>query len=224
MGLCGALAYDPGGEARRQLNRKMKVSLANETALTTGELFQQISNRTLLKQLCAQGDHASFARLAQFRGQCWSVVEYLAGSGASPDRLGRFRSFLSELKATGSQEAVFARHFGNGFDVLLQEWRSWVQQQGLGTDSIPPPEIRTAILEKLLPVIRDRSKKAQDRIQAMRALGGAGYVLGADALIDVLREGDDRLRPTAAWALESISGLNWGNDPDRWDEWWSGRE
>ena len=115
-------------------------------------------------------------------GQCWSVVEYLAGSQASPDRLGRFRSFLSELKATGSQEAVFARHFGNGFDVLLQEWRSWVQQQGLGTDSIPPPEIRTAIVEKLLPVIRDRSKKAEDRIQAMRAMGGAGYVFGADAL------------------------------------------
>ena len=202
----------------------MKVSLASNRAFTAGELFQQVPARLLVKLLRSQVDHEAFARFTQQRGQSWSVFEYLAGSDAPPDRLGRFRSFLSDLKATGSQEAVFTHHFGHGFDALLEEWRAWVQHQSLGADSIPPPDIRTAILESVAPAIRDRGKNARDRIQAMRALGSAGYVLCADTLIDVLQEDDDRFTPTAIWALESISGLAWGNNADRWAEWWSGRD
>jgi hypothetical protein len=222
MGISAALAYDPGGDERGQLNRKMKVSLANDTALKAAELFPPRSAKHFLEQLRAHADHACFARLTQIRGQCWSIVEYLAGSEAPPDRLGRFRSFLSDLTAHSPQAEVFERHFGHGFDELLEEWRGWVQRQSLGPDPIRPPEIGSAIVERLIPAIRDRSNKAQDRIQAMQAMGGAGYVLGSDTLIEVLRERDDRLTPAAVWALESISGRAWGNDADRWAEWWSG--
>ncbi len=58
----------------------------------------------------------------------------------------------------------------------------------------------------------------------MRALGGAGYVLGADALVEMLRERDDRFTNAATWALESISGFAWGSDADRWSEWLAGRD
>jgi hypothetical protein len=93
----------------------------------------------------------------------------------------------------------------------------------LGADPVPPPEIRTAIIEKLVPAISDRSKNAQDRIQAMRSMGATGYVLGADTLIDVLREGDDRFTETATWSLEAISGLALGNDAARWSHCWAER-
>ncbi len=199
LGISGALAHDPGGDDCARLNRRMRVSLENGKALVAAELFQQLSTHGLFKMVRAQADHDSFARFMQFRGQCWSLVEYLAGSDAPPDRLGRFRSFLSDLKSTASQEAVFQRHFGHGFEVLLEGWRAWVLEQGLGADAIPPPEVRSTILEQLVPAIRDGSKKAQDRIQAMRALGSAGYVLGAHSLIDTLREGDERFTATAAW-------------------------
>jgi hypothetical protein len=224
MGVGGVLATDQAGDARAQLIRRMKVSLANRTALSAAELFQQRRAREVFKQLNAQSEHDPFARFTQFRGQSWSVVEYLAGRDAPPDRLGRFRSFLSDLKATGSQEAVFEHHFGHGFEALLEQWRAWVLEQSAGDDPMPPPEIRTTILDQLVPAIRDPAKKAQDRIQAMRSLGGAGYVLGAHSLIDVLREGDERFIPTAAWALEAISGQPFGSDAQRWAQWWSGRD
>jgi hypothetical protein len=202
----------------------MKAALAGGRALAAADLFPPRPAGEFLKQIRTQADHQVFVRMTQFREQSCSVLEYLAGPLAPPERLGRFRSFLSDLKSNGSQEAVFQHHFGFGFDALLEEWRAWVLNQSLGDDPIPPPEIRAAILERLVPAVSDRSKKASDRIQAMRTLGSAGYVLGADALIAVLHEGDDRFTATAAWALESISGLAWGRSADRWEEWWSARD
>ena len=224
LGISGALAHNPGGDDCARLNRRMRVSLDNGKALVAAELFQQLSTHGLFKLVRAQADHDSFARFMQFRGQCWSVVEYLIGSDPPPDRLGRFRSFLSDLKSTALQEAVFQRHFGRGYAVLLEGWRTWVLEQAIGADAIPPPDVRSTILEQLVPAIRDGSKKAQDRIQAMRALGSAGYPLGAHSLIDTLREGDERFTATAAWALEAISGLAFGSDAQRWGQWWAGRD
>jgi hypothetical protein len=224
FGISGLVSCDPGGDAQVQLNRRMKASLAKGTMVSAADLFATKSPRFLLKLLRTQADHESFVKITQLRGQSWSMLEYLAGDEAPPDRLGRFRSFLSELTRKSSQEAVFQHHFGHGFDALVEQWREWVDQHGLCGDPTPPAEIRTAIFEKLVPAIRDRSKKAQDRIQAMRALGSAGYVLGSDALIQVLKERDVRFTPTAAWALESISGQGWGSDPDRWSAWWASRD
>jgi hypothetical protein len=223
-GISASLACEPGGEAREHLKRSMKAAIAAGRALAAADLFPPMPLGQFLKQLRTQADHQVFARMTQFREQSWSVFEYLAGPLAPPERLGRFRSFLSDLKANGSQEAVFQHHFGFGFDALLEQWRAWLLAQSLGDDPIPPPEIRAAILERLVPAVSDRSKKASDRIQAMRTLGSAGYVLGADALIAVLHEGDGRFTATAAWALESISGLAWGRSADHWEEWWTARD
>jgi hypothetical protein len=221
VGISSALAHDPDSDSRRHLNRRMRVALSRGTALGAGELFP-LSLRELVRRVRHLADHDTFARLTQLRGQCWSLVEYLAGAEAPADRVGRFRSFLSDLQARGSQEEVFEHHFGHGFGGLLERWQAWVQQQGLGSDPLPPPVIRAALLERLIPLIRDRGEKAQDRVLAIREMGSAGYPLGADALIELLREGDDRFTADAAWALESISGLNFGNDPNRWGAWWGG--
>jgi hypothetical protein len=223
-GISSHLSTDQGADAREHLKRRMKVSLANGAALRAAELTSKLTPLRTREQLGSLVDHSSFARVMQRRGQSWSVIEYLAGAEAPAERLGRFRSFLSDLSRATSQEETFARHFGHGFDTLVEEWQAWVKQKALGSDAVPPSDIRTAIMEMLVPAIRDRSKKAQDRIQAMRSMGATGYALGADTLIDGLREGDDRFTETATWALESISGLAYGSDPARWSEWWASRD
>ncbi len=220
-GISSVLSNDPGSDPCRHLNRRMKVSLFKGTAMDADELFA-LSSREYLRRLQGLDVHATFARHAQFMDQSWSLVEYLAGAKAPADRMGRFRSFVADLQASGSQEQVFERHFGHGFGALLEGWKGWVQEQGLGGDPLPPPVIHAALLERLIPAVRDRAKKAQDRVRAIRAMGYAGYALGADALIDLLREGNDRFREAANWALESISGQALGNDPDRWATWWAG--
>jgi hypothetical protein len=223
-GISSSLSTDSGTDAREHLNRRMKVALANGSALNAAELTSKLTPLRAREHVGALVDHSSFARVSQLRGQSWSVFEYLAGADAPAERIGRFRSFLSDLNRASSQEETFARHFGYGFEALLEKWQTWVTQQPLGSDRAPPSEIRTAIIEMLVPAIRDRSKKAQDRIQAMRSMGATGYVLGADTLIDVLHEADDRLTETATWALESISGLTRGSDPARWSEWFASRD
>ena len=192
--------------------------------LRAAELTGKRTTAEAREQTGALVDHSSFAKFMQLLGQSWSVIEYLTGTGAPGDRVGRFRSFLSDLKRNAPEEEVFVRHFGHGYDALLRDWQAWVEQQDTGNDTIPPREIGSAITLRLLPAIRDRSKRAQDRIQAIRSLGMAGYVVGAQALIDVLHEGDDRLTQSAIWALEAISGHCYGSDLSRWSQWWKSRD
>ena len=61
-----------------------------------------------------------------------------------------------------------------------------------------------------------------DRILAIRALGWAGNVLGADALIGLLGAGGEIPKEEIVWSLEAISGMVWGDDLNRWSDWWDG--
>ena len=51
-------------------------------------------------------------------------------------------------------------------------------------------------------------------------MGQAGYALGADTLIGLLRSDDEIPPEEVVWSLEAISGLVLGDDPDRWTAWW----
>jgi len=51
-------------------------------------------------------------------------------------------------------------------------------------------------------------------------MGMEGYTLGADSLIGLLRIGSEIPRGDLVWALESISGLVLGEDPEAWAKWW----
>ena len=113
FGLSGALSSDSNCDAREQLLRRMKVAKHNGTTLKAPTFFSKLNafqTRELLGPL-----HDRFTMFAQFRAQSCSLVEYLAGSAAPADRLGRFRSFLCDLKAGRTEEVVFKRHFGYGF-------------------------------------------------------------------------------------------------------------
>jgi hypothetical protein len=71
-------------------------------------------------------------------------------------------------------------------------------------------------------LIADRWATQEDRVQAVRDIGQAGFTLGADTLIDLLRERNPELRASAVWALEAISGTAGGEDVAHWEAWWDG--
>ncbi len=72
----------------------------------------------------------------------------------------------------------------------------------------------------MIPTIRDRQAPRRDRIRAIRGWGNAGYVLGSDALIDLLREPGDLPKAEIVWALSMVSGMAFGDEPERWLAWW----
>ena len=218
LGVSRAAAFGGDRDAHGRLNRKMIVSLSRETSLGT-ELFRLTSN-DLTKLFRGANDHRDFQKSHQFHNQSWSIVEYLCGEQADEQRKDAFRAFLQDGRSKTHQEESFQEHFGIGFAPMLDGWRQWVLDQGIGPYEPAPPEIRDALLNRVLPVVRDRRARRGDRILAIRELGGAGYLLGADALIELLREHGEIPNEEIVWSLEMISGLVWGDDPDRWQAWW----
>ena len=148
--------------------------------------------------------------------QSCSVVEFLS---SEKERLQRFLAFLRERTVKAPIEEVFQLHLGYGFEILLERWRSWVLGRGTGSHRLPPSDICGALLEKVIPIVQDHGADQLERIQAIREMGRAGYVLGADALIEVLGKHDQIPAEEVVWSLESISGLALGNDLNRWTDW-----
>ena len=72
---------------------------------------------------------------------------------------------------------------------------------------------------RVLPVIRDRQAQHGDRIAAIRDWSALGFVIGADTLVDLLREPGDIPREELIGALCMVSGMVWGDDLDRWQTW-----
>jgi hypothetical protein len=126
---------------------------------------------------------------------------------------------LKDKPAAGRDEQAFFARFGFGFGSLLDAWREWVIGQEIGTNEPAPPWILHILNQRVLPAIRDRNASRRRRVQAIRGWASAGYVLGADTLIELLRERDRKLKAEAIAALNVVSGLPWGDEPDRWRAW-----
>jgi hypothetical protein len=221
LGIANSLASGANGDELANLNRRMVASISRGTALDSANLFLLKPNR-IRKLLAGWHESAKFQTLAQFSTESWSVVEYLSGPRAPRDRKERFRAFVEELGKNSAGEAMFERHFGYGFEALLDGWKASVLAQGIGAYGPPPARTRDALVGRILPLIRDPQAIFRERVMAIREVGQAGYVLGAGALLDLLREGDEIPREEVFWALESISGLTFGDDPARWSAWFVG--
>ena len=221
-GVAAAVANHEEPAAQDRLVRRMKVALAGGAALDA-DLFLA-SSAAITKLMQAWDDHRSFVNYAQFTAQSWSVVEYLGGAGADEDRRARFRSFLTDGDAKASQAELCRRHFGIDPTEILGGWRRWIEAQEDGEPGEPPPDVRAALLDRVIPIVLDPAARPMDRILAIRSMGQAGYRLGADALIGLLRAGDPTLKDEVVWSLEAISGRPFGDDAGRWSAWWDDGE
>jgi len=84
--------------------------------------------------------------------------------------------------------------------------------RGIGSHVPPPSDICEALLERVIPIVLDHDADQLERIQAIREMGRAGYILGSDALIELLGDHDEIPAEEVVWCLESISGLALGDD------------
>jgi predicted RNA-binding Zn-ribbon protein involved in translation (DUF1610 family) len=207
---------DRGGLA--QLNRAMIAILTEGTAMST-EIFS-LSAREVVRLYGGSKTSAGRQRWWQFVLQSWSIVEYLRGPNAPDDPSNPLGAFLSDPLSKTKPEDSFRLHFGLGYGPLLDRWRQWVLDQGIATYEPPTERIREGLLGRVLPTIRDREARRGDRLVAIRQWASAGSVLGADVLIGLLRDPGDVPKEDVAWALRMVSGMPWGDEPDRWQVWW----
>jgi hypothetical protein len=218
-GLIRALgAHGRPGELAR-LNRRMVAALSAGAAWSEDLFSTSVIKMSRLQQRSKEPKSQRKSEL--FGDQGWSIVEYLGGESAPAARRSAFRAFLKDTRSVTQQEASFFQQFGFGFGSLLDDWRQWVLGQGIGADEPPPPPLREGLVNRVLPIIRDRHARREDRIQAIRDWRKAGFVLGADALIDLLRDPGDIPKEEIVWSLCMASGMAWDDEPERWQTWWS---
>jgi DNA-directed RNA polymerase subunit RPC12/RpoP len=208
---------DPAPTARNL--RRMLQTIKSGRALDATDLFRA-KDTTLGNLALNRTNYHNFTKLSHRIGQLRSVGEYLISATADQDRRTRFVAFLSDLKSKDNPEDVFRRHFGYGFDQLLQDWRVWVLDRGEAPHDPPPADILDALIHRVIPTIGNSQSPILDRVEAVRAMGEAGFVAGADSLIELLRNGTEIPREELVWALETISGLTLGDDPPAWADWW----
>jgi hypothetical protein len=220
LGVGGLISRDStSGEQERLVRRVRAELLRSSEPLPACELFKP-NPKIIFRTGVKPGLHAEFAARNRLVVHAQALVDYLAGRDAPRERLEPFRTFLRDLKRRDNYDGVFRRHFGFGLDQLYNNWRECVLAKGVGEHEPPPDVVRETLIEHLIPLVVDWSAKKEERIQAIRDMGTAGYTLGADALIHLVDDRDPEIRATAVWALEAISGGIGGEDRAHWEDWW----
>lgn len=201
-----------------RLNRKMIAALGRPVDWSTELFTVTFKELTRLRRLGKSTDDVR--KFYQFQFQSQSIVEYLTGERAPVDHRVALGDFLRDPRSRTDAEGSFRDHLGLGFAELLDAWRAWVLDQGIGTCTAPPESIRADLEERVMPTIRDRRMRRGNVLLALHDWAGLGYPLGADAVIDRLRDPGEVPKDDITWALAMVSGHPWGDEPDRWQAWW----
>ena len=73
-------------------------------------------------------------------------------------------------------------------------------------------------IEPLIVALSDNSEDVREATAT--ALGKIGDIQAVESLILTLKDQGSLVRRSAAWALEQIAGQDFGEDTDRWKQWW----
>src|SRR5262249_52497297 len=148
--------------------------------------------------------------------QSLSLVDYLIGTDSTADRRTQFQSLWQALGRTRSIDKACLEAFGYGVAELDRQWQFWARTAAFGPPSLPPNEIGQAAEELVVPLLKDASAPIQRRVRAIRILCGSGWLVGADALVEMLSSSHDDLRREAHSALQLMFGRS---DIERADDW-----
>jgi len=215
IGLGNYLADRQGEEDQARLRRKMLISFSKGIVFQASNFFA-LKTASLAKANKGKDLHENFQYISQFMCQAESVLAFLSET----NRKQTFLGFLKDLKKKEAVEPVFTRHYGYGFEQAFENWQAWIKAKGPGLHFPPPQDIRQQLLHYIIPLIEDPDAPMTVRIQAIRDMGNAGCLLGADTLIALIQDRDPKIRTASSWALENISGLAIGEDVNRWSTWW----
>ncbi|HVA50054.1 MAG TPA: WD40 repeat domain-containing protein [Pirellulales bacterium] len=221
QGLAAALSHDNEYHELARLQRRVLAGRASGRTIGAGEFLAGTVNRNWRKHL-RHNDLKHFAWSQQFAAQTWSVMEFLCGRGATPERRLAFQRFFNDPDRRKRPAEAFARHFDCPFEELLNRWQTWVDEQGTGEHYPPPAHLATYLMEGPIARLASTDTLPGERVTAIRELGEHGYLLGADRLIALLDGHDEELRREAVWSQEWISGQSLGSAIANWQAWWQG--
>ncbi len=208
-GLAGMIAYESSEHERASLNRRAMAGIAAGRTISAVEWFANTPARLWLKSVRCK-NLRNYVWLRQFQTQSRSLMEFLCGQGATPERRAAFQRLFHDPELQTRPGETFEQHFGCPIDELFAQWRAWVEQQGVGEHHPPPPHVAEYLAEEPLARILAADTRRRDRIEAIREWGERGYVFGAEQVVALLRGDDEELRAEALYALDCVSGLSLG--------------
>lgn len=218
LGLSSAIANIPNPDELARLNRHMLSALAAKRTLDAQKFFAK-SPWIRFFNAFSVNEQSLFAKTAAEGGQYWSVTEFLCGAGSTPERRLAFQRFLVDPRRQNRQDEALVANFGCLPEKLLEDWRQWVEQLGVGQHVPPPAEYAEVLARGPVATIENEQAPQIERLRAIRRLGREGFVVGVNALIDILRRGPEDLTVEAVWALEAISAQPLGADVAAWEAW-----
>jgi hypothetical protein len=185
-----AISIATVGNIEKRLAHRISLAVAKNELLGVHD-WLRLSHEQLAER-CRTVDSPTDINYVFYSQSC-SLGDYLLGHGATNERREKTKQFfLDPEPKTEKTEEIFTRHFGYGYDQLWAEWRVWLDTQIEAQRDVPPkmpsPEHREKIENYFLPIIRDPHAPHEKRLLLVRRLGGAGYLLGADVLIDLLAQ------------------------------------
>lgn len=219
LGLARVAAHREDAGALARVNRHMLSALAAGRTLDAGAFFAPTPLIGFRLGRPPKAELPVLAEIAMKLAQYESVMQFLCGAGSTPARRLAFQNFLRDPRRRKRPSSALAEHFGRSPEALLADWRQWVLQQGVGEHAPPSREHAERLLKGPVATIRNLESPTLERLRAIRQLGRDGYVVGVEALIDVVRQGPADLAEEAIWALETIAGRSFGKDAAQWDAW-----
>jgi WD40 repeat protein len=148
--------------------------------------------------------------------QLLSLIDYLVGTDSTVDQRTQFQGLWQALGRTRSIDKACLESFGHGVAELDRRWQFWARTADFGPPPLPPADIAQAAQESVIPLLTDASAPIQRRVRAIRILGGSGWLVGAEALVEMLSSSHEDLRREALSALRLMFGRA---DIERADDW-----
>ncbi|HJT34601.1 MAG TPA: WD40 repeat domain-containing protein [Pirellulales bacterium] len=220
-GLSNLIAYEKSEDERASLNRRaLAGSAAGRTLPDVEWLAGKPTGRRRRHRL--DPDLQDYIWLRQFEAQSWSLMEFVCGCNATPERRAAFQQLFNDAELLKSPAEAFERHFGGSLDELFGQWRAWVEQQGVGEHHSPPQAVAEYLTQGPLAQITAAGTTRRARVEAIREWSERGYTIGAEQVIGLLRGDDEEFREEAIYALECVSGFSLGSSAEAWEAWAEG--
>ncbi len=88
---------------------------------------------------------------------------------------------------------------------------------------LPPPALSVDSMESILMRL-DAAATGAEKVPLIQALGGTGRKEAVSPLIQLLTDQNQSVRAAASAALTALAAADFGDDPDKWIQWWAAHQ
>lgn len=155
---------------------------------------------------------------ARYHDQCEFVVQELFDRNPNI-----FQLLCEERKRSQSEtfDVQFERVVGTPIQDFMASAFGSLAMRSVPPHAPAPADVRQQIDSVMLPKFSNPDTRSELPFVIL-AMGRAGYVYGADALVQTLNSDDFNLRDCARFSLRSIAGTDLGPSPEAWRRWLDG--